>query len=210
MTKMTVWAMGALLAAVPMLAQAKDITVGMSWNQKESSLETAWEDYFRSEGISQGKAAGVNITWIFNVAAGDPTRQAANIEDMINKGVDIVMARAEDAAAIGASVRAAKTAGIPLVTFDRASANTKPTAHVGGDSYDQAVTTANAFVDLLKKNNVHGKCIELEGALTDINAVKRTKGWHDITDKSGVIETVIQVPTEWNPELFLSGLTNAL
>jgi ABC-type sugar transport system substrate-binding protein len=120
------------------------------------------------------------------------------------------MARAEDAAAIGASVRAAKTAGIPFVTFDRASANTKPTAHVGGDSYDQAITTANAFVELLKKNNVHGKCIELEGALTDINAVKRTKGWHDVTDKSGVIETVIQVPTEWNPELFLSGLTNAL
>lgn len=31
-----------------------------------------------------------------------------------------------------------------------------------------------------------------------------------MTDKSGVIETVIQAPTEWNPELFLSGLTNAL
>jgi ribose transport system substrate-binding protein len=210
MKKLMACAVGAVLIAMPALAFAKDVTVGMSWNQKESSLETAWEDYFKSEAIEQGKAAGVNIIWTFNVAAGDPTRQAANIEDMINKGVDIVMARAEDAAAIGASIRAAKAAGIPFVTFDRASANTKPTAHVGGDSYDQAITTATVFVDLLKKNNVHGKCIELEGALTDINAVKRTKGWHDVTDKSGVIETVIQVPTEWNPELFLSGLTNAL
>ena len=95
MKKLMVCALGAMLAAMPALARAKDVTVGMSWNQKESSLETAWEDYFKSEAIEQGKAAGVNIIWTFNVAAGDPTRQAANIEDMINKGVDIVMARAE-------------------------------------------------------------------------------------------------------------------
>ncbi len=77
-------------------AAAKDITIGFSWNQKESSLETAWEDYLKSEGKAQGEAAGVTIKWIFNVANGDPARQAANIEDLINKGVDIVMARAED------------------------------------------------------------------------------------------------------------------
>jgi ABC-type sugar transport system substrate-binding protein len=30
-----------------------------------------------------------------------------------------------------------------------------------------------------------------------------------VTKKSGVVETVVQVPTEWNPDLFLSGTTNA-
>jgi len=65
-------------------------------------------------------------------------------------------------------------------------------------------------VALLKANNVQGKCIELQGALTDINAVNRSKAWHDVTDKSGVVVTVVSVPTEWNPELFRSGATNAL
>jgi ribose transport system substrate-binding protein len=45
--------------------------------------------------------------------------------------------------------------------------------------------------------------------LTDVNAVNRSKGWNEAASKGGVT-TIIQVPTEWNPELFRSGLTNAL
>ena len=55
-----------------------------------------------------------------------------------------------------------------------------------------------------------GKCIELQGSLKDINAVNRSKAWHAVTDKSGVLTTVVKVPTEWNPELFRSGSVNAL
>ena len=190
---------------------AKDITVGLSWNSKTQPLESAWEDYMKKEGERQGKAAGININWVINVANADPARQAANIEDLINKGVNVVIARAEDGAAIGASIRAAKAANIPFITFDRASKDVKPTAHVGGDSYDQAITTATTFMDLLKSKGVTGKCIELQGALTDVNAINRSKGWNEIVAKSGgVLSTVVQVPTEWNPELFRSGMANAL
>ena len=75
-------------------------------------------------------AASVTIKWIFNVANGDLARQEANIEDLINKGVDIVMAR-RGIAAISASIKAAKAANIPFISFDRASTGAKPTAHVG-------------------------------------------------------------------------------
>ena len=60
------------------------------------------------------------------------------------------MARAEDSSAIGSSIRSSQNAGIPFITFDRASGG-KSTAHVGGDSYDQGITTTKAFVELLKK-----------------------------------------------------------
>jgi hypothetical protein len=66
-----------------------------------------------------------------------------------------------------------------------------------------------AFAELLKSKGVTGKCIELQGALTDVNAVNPSKGWNEAASKGG-ITTVIQVPTEWNPELFRSVLTNAL
>ena len=39
--------------------------------------------------------------------------------------------RAEDLAAISASIKAAKAANIPFISFDRASTGAKPTAHVG-------------------------------------------------------------------------------
>ena len=153
----------AAVACVAGPAAAKDFTIGLSWNAKDSILVQKWEDYLQAQGREQGKAAGIDFKWVINVANADPTRQAANIEDLINQGVDLIMARAEDGAAIGSSIKAAQAAGIPFVTFDRASSTTKPTAHVGGDSYDQGKTTAEAMVALLKDKGVHGKCIELRG-----------------------------------------------
>jgi len=69
----------------------------------------------------------------------------ANIDDLITAGVDVIIARAFDSGAIGRRFKAAKDAGIPFVTFDRGSTSGKPTAHVGGDSYDQARSTGLAF-----------------------------------------------------------------
>ena len=202
-----------MAAGVQGAANAEDLkplTVGFSLDTKESSLETAWVDFLKSEGESQGKAAGLKIEWVINVANADPARQAANIDDLITRGVDIIMARAFDSGAIGTSIKAAQNAGIPFITFDRGSTSGKPTAHVGGDSYDQAKQTAEAFAAILKKAGIHGKCIELQGMLTDINAVNRSKAWNEVAKEAGQYTTIVQVPTNWNPELFLSGLTNAL
>lgn len=203
---------GVALAALAFTgaANAEPLKVGFSLDTKESTLQTAWEAFLRSEGEAQGKAAGYEIEWVINVANADPARQAANIDDLITAGVDVIIARAFDSGAIGTSIKAAQDAGIPFITFDRGSTSGAPTAHVGGDSYDQARSTAVAFADILKNAGVKGKCIELQGMLTDINAVNRSKAWNEVAKESGQYETVVQVPTEWNPELFLSGLTNAL
>ena len=45
---------------------ASDLTIGFSWNSVTQPLERAWEDYMRSEAEVQGKAAGVNIKWVFH------------------------------------------------------------------------------------------------------------------------------------------------
>lgn len=207
----TIFAGAVLGLAASMSAHAVEtLKVGFSLDTKESSLQTAWEQFLRSEGEKQGKAAGLKLEWTINVANADPARQAANIDDLITKGVDVIMARAFDSGAIGTSIKAAKAANIPFVTFDRGSTSGKPTYHVGGDSFDQGRSTGEAFAEILKKAGIKGKCIELQGMLTDINAVNRSKAWNAAGKKTGQYETILQVPTEWNPELFLSGLTNAL
>ena len=202
-----------LLPSVASQARAdkkEKIVIGLSWNEQIHSLIQAWQDYMQAYGKEFGDKYGIEIEWVINVAGGDPTQQASNIEDLINQDVDVIVARAHDAAAIGASITAAHEAGIPFITFDRESLSVKPDAHIGADSYTQAVTTAEAFADLLEKNGVDGKCIELQGDLRDLNAVYRSNGWHDVEDERGAWETVVQIPTEWNPEKFLSGTANAL
>ncbi len=189
---------------------AQPVKVGLSWNDYDVSLVYAWETYMQEQSEIQGAEAGLDFEWIINAAGRDPARQAANIEDLINQDVDIIIARAEDAAAMGASIRAADDAGIPFVTFDRAATTAQPAAHVGGDSYAQGISTAEAFAEMLTEAGVDGKCIELQGSLTDVNAVNRSDAWNAVDAETDAYETIVQVPTEWDATVFLSGTANAL
>lgn len=202
-----------ILSAATASAQAsepKTITIGLSWNEKMQSLVQAWDDYMKQYASEYGAKNGITIKWITNVADSDPSQQASNIEDLISQKVDVIIARPHDAAAIGASITAAHKAGIKFITFDRKSSGAQPDAHVGADSYNQAITTAQAFAKILKDAGIKGKAIELMGDLRDMNAVQRSQGWHKVENDLHQWQTVIQVPTEWNPEKFLTGTTNAL
>ena len=185
-----------------------EITIGLSWNRKDLQLIEAWEDYMALHAKALEDEKGVTFNWVINVADGDVTRQASNIEDLISQGVDVIIARAEDGAAICASYNAAKEAGIPFITFDREAQGCTVDAHVGADSFNQAVSAGEAFADLLEANGVKGKCIELLGDLRDQNAVNRSEGWAKVEAERGAWETVLQVPTEYNPDIFISGTKN--
>ena len=74
----------------------------------------------------------------------------------------------------------------------------------------RACLRREAFAQLLQDSGVQGKCIELQGSLTDANAVNRSNAWNEVDAQSDAYETVVQVPTEWDATLFLSGTTNAL
>lgn len=210
LTRTVVAATAALAIGAGFASAQEPLHIGVSFDTQESSIQTAWEDYMRAEGERAGKEMGYSIEWTFVVANNDPATQAANIENLITRGVDVILARPRDSGAIGSSILAAADAGIPMFTFDRASSSEQPLAHVGGDGYDQAFRTGKAFIEILRENGVEGKCIMLQGALSDENAVDRTRGWEDATRDSDVIETILTVPTDWNPELFRSGLANAL
>jgi ABC-type sugar transport system substrate-binding protein len=191
------------------LANAGDFVVGLSWNEKKHALIQAWEDYMKQISKEYGKEHGINFKWIVNVADSDPIQQNSNITDLISLRVNVIVARAHDAAAIGAAIKEAQKAGIPFVTFDRECATVVPTAHVGADSYTQGLTTALYFAGLVKGMGIKVKVIELMGDLRDMNAVYRHNAWHEIEKQLGLWETVIEVPTEWNPEKFYSGTVSA-
>ena len=202
--------LGAATAGAQSSKTPKTITIGLAWNEKMQSLVQAWDDYMKQYSAEYGAKNGISIKWITNVADSDPSQQASNIEDLISQKVDVIIARPHDAAAIGASITAARKAGIKFITFDRKSSGVQPDAHVGADSYNQSISTSQAFAKILKDKGIKGKAIELMGDLRDMNAVQRSNGWHKVESDMHQWETVIQVPTEWNPQKFLTGTANAL
>lgn len=190
--------------------ELKTVKVCVAWNEKVHSLIEAWQDYMEEYGATYGPENGIKFEWIVNVANGDATQQANNIQDCINQEVDIIVARAQDSGTIGSSIEAANAAGIPFITLDRTSTSGDPTTHVGEDSYLQAETTARAFAELLDANGVEGKCIELQGDLLDNNAIMRHEAWTDVENETKAWTTIASVPTEWKAEKFYSGTLNAL
>jgi ABC-type sugar transport system substrate-binding protein len=192
-------------AEEPEVAESEEpeaYTIGLSWNRRDEALIIAWEDYLKLLGEDY------NLEFVITVADGDPMRQNAQIEDLISQGVDVIMARAEDGAAIGSAITASQEAGIPFMTFDRESQSVTPDAHVGASSYELAHDMALAFAELLQDQGVEGRCIELEGDLRDQNAVYFHEGWTDAQEETGAYETLATMPTEWNPEKFRSGVVN--
>jgi ABC-type sugar transport system substrate-binding protein len=199
-----------VLSGAAQAQEARTITIGLSWNERIQSLVQAWQDYMQAYANEFGAKWNVTFEWVVNVADSDPVRQNSNIQDLITQGVDVIVARPADSEAIGAAITAAQEAGIPFITFDRRSSSVQPTSHVGADSLNQAISTGEAFAALLAENGVQGQCIELQGDLVDTNAVFRSQGWNQVAASSGQYSNLVQVPTEWNPELFRSGLANAL
>ena len=112
-------------------AEAKDVKIGLLWDARESALNQAWEDFMKAEAKTQGEAAGINVEWVVNMANNDSSRQAANIEDLLNSGVDIVIARALDAAnaeQLTTPRRSAPRSGGPRKRAYRSSPSTVPRA----------------------------------------------------------------------------------
>ena len=182
----------------------KVIRVGLSWEELQSSINQAWQDYFMKYSEEYGKAHNCSFEWIVTVADGDPAKEMSNIQDLINQEVDCIVAWANNGNTIGESIKAAQEAGIPFVTFDHESTNVKPDAHVGEDSYMQAYTTAMEMARILEKDGVtDAKAVVMQGTLTDSNAVARGEAWKKVEEETGAWETVEWVPTDWEAEITL-------
>lgn len=186
------------------------ITVGVSWDGTASPRVRAWRDEMERYGAIFGKQFNVRFEWVHVDAAGDPAAQASAVKDLIKRHVDAIVARPQDAVQIGASIEAARAAGIPFVTFDRASSVVQPDAHVGGDGCCQGLQAGLALADVLRKGDVTARLIELTGDPADPVARDKSDGFHRAEALRHAWTTIARVPTGAEPASFSSALASAL
>lgn len=191
----------------------KDIVIGLSLNSRASAIFVALAEYLKRYSADYGKQIGRDISVVETVADDDPTRQNADINDLISKGVDLIVAVSIDDTAIGAGIEAAKAAGIPFITYGRPVADgvTEPDAHVGIDAVDQAYTAGLEIAKVVSAAGTTATCIEVQGDLRDVNAKRRTDGWAQaVSESNGVLKTAATLPAEWSADKALSLLSTAL
>ena len=98
---------------------------------------------------------------IITDAQGDDAKQSADIDDMIARGIDVLLLTPNTAAALTPAAKRALDAKIPVITLDR-GVDVEVTQHIGADNKLIGKTAAE-YVSKTILKGAGGKVIEIQG-----------------------------------------------
>ncbi|WP_370539958.1 substrate-binding domain-containing protein [Bacteroides sp. GM023] len=107
-------------------------------------------------------------------AGDDNRRQAEDVHYFIDKGVDLLIISANEAAPMTPIVEEAYQKGIPIVLVDRKILSDKYTAYIGADNYEIGRAAGNYIASSLKGK---GNVVELTGLGGSTPAMERHQGF---------------------------------
>ena len=150
--------------------EVEGITLGLSL----STLNNPFFVTLKEGAEAAAGAAGVEL--IVVDAQDDPAKEATNIEDLIQKGVDALLVNPTDADAIVPSIQKANEAGIPVFTIDRGAAGGEIVSHIASDNVAGGRMAGEFLCQALGES---GKVVELEGIAGTSAARDRGQGFND-------------------------------
>ncbi len=146
-------------------------TIGFS----QDTMDHPWRAYMVTSAEAQAKQYPDLVKeFIYTDAGGSNEKQIADVEDLISRGVDLIMMSPREAQALVPAVAAIKEAGIPLVVLDR---------EVVGDDYNVFIGGNNLQIGEELGKYVLGKVgdtfsyLEIEGIPGATPTIQRHEGF---------------------------------
>lgn len=164
-------------------ASAEGLVIGFS----QVTLQSPF--YVELREGAEAAAAAENDELIFLDANGDVSKQNNDIQDLITRGVDVLILNPVNPEAVIPSIEAAQEAGIPVLTVDR-PVTEGAVAHVGRDNVEMGRLVGEAIVNAL--NNEPSKIIEIQGDAGGIVMMNRRDGFHSAAEAAGM--TIVEGP----------------
>lgn len=124
---------------------------------------------------AEAKAEELGVELIVLDSQDDSATAASNMEDLITRGVDLILVNPTDSDAIVNSVIAANEAGIPVITVDRAANGGEVLSYIASDNIAGGKMAGEFIVELLGGS---GKVVELEGIAGTNAAIERGEGFN--------------------------------
>jgi D-xylose transport system substrate-binding protein len=202
----TTLAMSVLLAvtANSAYADAKNPKIGFSIDDLRLERWTRDRDYFVAASEKMGAKVFVQS------ADANEQRQISQIENLISRGVDVLVIVPFNATVLTNTIKEAKKAGIKVVSYDRLILNADIDAYISFDNEKVGEMQAEGVVKLQPKGNFY----LLGGAPTDNNAKMLREGQMKIlkpyVDKGDIKIVGQQWVKEWSASEALSIVENAL
>jgi ribose transport system substrate-binding protein len=154
-------------------AQEKPIKFGLSLSTLNNPFFVTVKDG------AQKEASLLKVNLIVTDAQNRLDKQVSDVEDLIQKKVDVLLINPTDSAGIATVVKKANKAGIPVFAIDRAidvSTGAKVIAQIASDNVFGGRLQARF---LAKALGAKGNVVELEGIPGASAAIDRKKGFED-------------------------------
>ena len=193
-----------LFASAPAMADAKNPKIGFSIDDLRLERWTRDRDYF----IGAAEKLGAKV--YVQSADASEQRQIAQIENLISRGVDVLVIVPYNATVLNNAIREAKKAKIKVLSYDRLILNADVDAYISFDNKAVGELQAQSIVALKPK----GSYYLLGGAPTDNNAKILREGQmkvlQPLIDKGDIKVVGRQWVKDWSPSEAMAIIENAL
>jgi ribose transport system substrate-binding protein len=142
----------------------------------------------------------------------DIAKQIADVEEFIDRGVDVILISPKVADALTSVVNKAFNAGIPIIVMDRDLAKDHYTQFIGGDNRLIGQTAGQYAINLLGgPGKAKGKIVEIWGGMCSTPAQDRHLGFYDVISKEpGITLLGEPVDGDWKQDLGYEIMSEAL
>ncbi|HYF91720.1 MAG TPA: substrate-binding domain-containing protein [Symbiobacteriaceae bacterium] len=173
---------------------AQKIRIGLSMDTLE---EERWQ---RDRDIFVARARELGAEVIVQAAAGDDYLQRAQAENMLNRGIDVLVIVPHDASAMAPVVEKAHEKGVKVIAYDRLIKGADVDLYVSFDNEMVGRLQADYITKLVPKGNY----VYIGGAASDNNVYLLKLGALSVLEpfrSRGDIRVVFEAWTpEWKPE----------
>ncbi|MCF8482716.1 MAG: ribose ABC transporter substrate-binding protein RbsB [Rhodospirillum sp.] len=197
-----------LMAAVAAAALMGGVSTAQAADKLALVVSTLNNPFFVTlKDGAEAKAKDLGYDLLVLDSQNDPAKELANVEDVINKDIKVLLINPTDSDAVRTAARAANRAEIPVVTLDRAANGAKVVSHIASDNVAGGKMAGELIVSLLPDG---GKVIELQGVPGTSAARDRGEGFHAVVDGAKGIEVVASQPADFDRTKGLNVMENLL
>jgi len=185
-----------VLSAIPFAAGAKEYVIGFS----QLGFDHPWRVAMNNQITAEVKKHP-ELKLIITNGQNDNSKQVADVENLLQQKVDLLIISPNEAAPLTAVVKKVYDAGIPVIVLDRAVLGDAYTMFIGGDNKLIGVK-AGEFVAKWCADQKKNPCniFEITGLSGSPPAQDRASGFREGLAKNGSAKIVASVTSEWQKE----------
>jgi ribose transport system substrate-binding protein len=177
----------------------------------QATTTEPWRLLFNKE-LRDEAAKHPEIKLLVRNGMDDTVKQIADMEEFIDRNVDVILISPKVAEALTPVVNKAFDQGIPVIVLDRDLVNDRYTQFIGGDNKIIGRAAGEYAVNLLGgPGKAKGNVVEIWGGMASTPAQDRHAGFYDVVAKEPGIN-ILTKPTDgdWKQDLGYEIMTKAL